>query len=71
MKSPIHKARLWFFWDEAQSQRLGPFASEEDAREALSLYTKRLGGTQTKDDGYNFMQLLVKGGRAPSIEEGR
>ena len=32
----------WWFWDETWADRIGPYKSEEDAREALELYCKYL-----------------------------
>ncbi len=40
---PIHEeAGQWYFWDETWSERLGPFDTEEIARNKLKAYCERL-----------------------------
>ncbi len=36
---PVHKDKDgWYFWDETWSSAVGPFDTEEKAREALNKY---------------------------------
>ena len=38
---PIHQEEgKWYFWDETEADRQGPFKSKSDAREALTDYSK-------------------------------
>lgn len=38
----VHSEILWFFWDETEAHRYGPYKTEEMAREALDLYGRWL-----------------------------
>ena len=38
-RDPVHSEDgHWWFWDESWADRHGPFASEDEARRALSAY---------------------------------
>jgi len=40
---PVHQEKgKWYFWDEVWSDRLGPYATEQEARQALAEYCKEL-----------------------------
>lgn len=40
---PIHEENgKWYFWDETQADRVGPFSTEEQARTALKEYCEFL-----------------------------
>lgn len=41
--NPIHQYKnKWWFWDEVWVDRVGPYNSEQEAREAISAYAKQL-----------------------------
>jgi hypothetical protein len=43
-ESPIFQEEdQWFFWDETWTRAIGPFATIEEAVEALNLYVVELG----------------------------
>ena len=40
---PIHQCEgEWYFWDEVWMNQIGPFETEEDAREACRDYAEKL-----------------------------
>ena len=43
--NPIHECDgLWYFWDETETEELGPWECEVDAEIALSIYCQKLNG---------------------------
>lgn len=43
MVDPVHKENGgWYFWDETGADRVGPFDSEVQARDALKAYCEQL-----------------------------
>lgn len=39
MNDPVHKEKDgWYFWDETWADRIGPYTTEEEAREQLEKY---------------------------------
>lgn len=49
MADPIfHEENNWYFWDESWTEKHGPFYSEEEARQELSLYCLFLDGKLPK-----------------------
>lgn len=44
-RDPVHRdERGWWFWDETETDRIGPYKTEGAAREALYQYALSLGG---------------------------
>lgn len=42
---PVHEFDgSWYFWDETWSSRIGPFLTEDRARNMLEEYCKYIGG---------------------------
>jgi hypothetical protein len=47
---PVHEENgKWYFWDETEADRLGPYDSEEEARKRLSDYGRWL------DEGRDYV----------------
>ena len=48
---PVHqRAGMWYFWDETQSEALGPYKTEKKARESLASYVEQLNTESIEDD---------------------
>ena len=45
----------WYFWDEVQSERYGPYETEEEAESASGKYGLWLSGELTKDEVSEFL----------------
>lgn len=42
-KDPVHQYEgKWYFWNEVWADRMGPYDSEDDAREAMNKYVETL-----------------------------